>query len=952
VTAGPGVPGRRRDTASEIPPPPPRLTPALTPRGRLVLVEADDASEIEPALARRLVDAFARGSGEGLLHLGGAEVGVPLPPVFAYWREFGARYITAVCARPGDDTRHTPVPPPGAADLDALALGAPAMPGAEYVGAPVLEALWLEIDAAFEARRASQPGSTTGALLKQLDPAWNAVGRVHFNLAENRRDGAAPFAFLATYTHQLSARGTARHVPLGEALREYAGARNRDRLLSLLLPVQRAAERCPWLRDMVDAGEIFHPLRWTAGEAFRLLADVPELERAGVIVRTPAAWRAGRPPRPRVTATVGSRPPAGLGAGALLDFRVELTLDGERLTPEEVARLLAGAGGLALVRGRWVEVDPERLRRTMEQFREAERLASEAGLTFAEAMRWLAGADVAAAGDADTPDPTWSHAVAGEWLADTLRQLRSPESIEALDPGRELRGTLRPYQDAGVRWLHLLSRLGLGACLADDMGLGKTIQVLALLLLRRREAAGSPDSARPRDAEVDRRNAGRRVPSPESRLPSLLVAPASLVANWQAEIERFAPSLRTVVAHPSVMPAAELKALDARGVADADLVITTYGSLLRLPWLADARWEHVILDEAQAIKNPGAKQTRAAKRLAGRSRIALTGTPVENHLADLWSIFDFVNPGLLGSAKQFGAYVKRLTTATTATTAAAPRNPYGPLRELVRPYILRRLKTDRSVIADLPEKTEVTAYCQLSRKQVALYQKAVRELAEQVAGADGIRRRGVVLAFLLRFKQLCNHPSQWLSDDRWDPGDSGKFDRLRELAEVIAAKQEKVLVFTQFREATAPLAAYLQTVFGRPGVVLHGGTAVGKRAALVRQFQEDELVPFFVISLKAGGSGLNLTAASHVIHFDRWWNPAVENQATDRAFRIGQRRNVLVHKFVCRGTVEEKIDQLIASKTQLSTELLDGGGEIDLTALGDEELMRLVALDLPTAMEE
>jgi SNF2 family DNA or RNA helicase len=317
---------------------------------------------------------------------------------------------------------------------------------------------------------------------------------------------------------------------------------------------------------------------------------------------------------------------------------------------------------------------------------------------------------------------------------------------------------------------------------------------------------------------------------------------------------------------------------------------------------------------------------------------------VENRLGDLWSIFDFVNPGLLGTSKEFGRFAKRL--------AERPHGSYGPLRELVRPYILRRLKTDKSVIADLPDKTEIKAFCALSRHQAALYQQAVEELAEQLAEASGIRRRGLVLAFLMRFKQICNHPSQWLRDGAWSEADSGKWARLRDIAEVVAAKQEKMLVFTQFREVTAPLAAFLGSVFARPGLVLHGETEVKKRKDLVRRFQEDEAVGFFVLSLKAGGSGLNLTAASHVVHFDRWWNPAVENQATDRAFRIGQTKNVLVHKFVCRGTVEEKIDELIEGKRQLSTSLLEGGADLLLTEMKDEELLKLVALDMNKALKE
>jgi non-specific serine/threonine protein kinase len=792
------------------------------------------------------------------------------------------------------------------------------MTGAEYLTAEVLQTFWQELDAAFGIELAESKCGVQD-FLKQRNPAWNLVGRVHFNLAENRKDQEAPFAFLATYTTRLSAQAKAQHLPLGQALCEYAGAANKDRLLSLLLPVQRASETCPWLKAIVDAGEIFHPLRWTPKEAMQLLRDVPQLETAGVVIRMPAGWRANRPPRPQVTAQIGGKAPSGLGQHALLDFRMEVTLDGERLTNAEIGELLAKSDGLALVRGRWVEVDREQLGRMMEHFRAVERKAAENGLGFREAMRLLAGADVAAG---DTPAAAyaeWSQVVAGPWLAETLKGLRSPEGLARIDPGALLNGTLRPYQQVGVRWLYLLAKLGLGACLADDMGMGKTIQVLSLLLVLKRQTNGKQQ-------------------------PSLLVAPASLLANWASELERFAPGLKALIAHPSALPAADLKTLEPDRLQDVDLVITSYGSLLRVPWIAEVAWRLVVLDEAQAIKNPDAKQTRTAKGLNARARFALTGTPIENRLGDLWSIFDFVNPGLLGSSKEFTNFVKRL--------ADRPHNSYGPLRELVRPYILRRLKTDKTVIADLPDKTEVKAFCQLSRKQAALYEQAVKELAEQLADAEGIRRKGLVLSFLMRLKQICNHPSQWLGDGSWSEDDSGKWARLRDIAEVIAAKQEKVLVFTQFREVIAPLATFLGSVFGRPGLVLHGETEVKKRKEVVRRFQEDEATGFFVLSLKAGGAGLNLTAASHVVHFDRWWNPAVENQATDRAFRIGQTKNVLVHKFVCRGTVEEKIDQLIESKRQLSKDLLEGGADLLLTELKDEDLLRLVALDINKALKE
>jgi non-specific serine/threonine protein kinase len=420
------------------------------------------------------------------------------------------------------------------------------------------------------------------------------------------------------------------------------------------------------------------------------------------------------------------------------------------------------------------------------------------------------------------------------------------------------------------------------------------------------------------------------------------VAPASLLANWQAEIERFAPALSIAVAHPSAMPPAEVAGADLEGV---DLVITTYGTLARVEGLRSREWWLAILDEAQAIKNPAARQTQAVKALKSRARIALTGTPVENRLGDLWSIYDFLDPGLLGSAREFSAFARRL--------GDRPGDGYAPLRRLIQPYLLRRLKTDRSVVADLPDKTEVKAFCLLSGAQAALYQQTVGELERALAGrAQGIERRGVVLAYLMRFKQICNHPAHWLGEGAWDEAGSGKLARLREIVEAVAAKQEKLLVFTQFREATEPLAAFLAALFGRSGLTLHGGTAVKDRGGLVRRFQDDPTVPFFVLSVKAGGVGLNLTAASHVVHFDRWWNPAVEDQATDRAYRIGQHRNVLVHKLVCRGTVEERIDRLIEDKQTMVRGVLQGGGETLLTEMSDEELMAMVALDLHRATAE
>jgi non-specific serine/threonine protein kinase len=901
--------------------------PMLTPQGHLVLAPTDEARILPDNLRDRLEAAVERGAGHWLLELGIREVGTPLPADFAYWRDFAGRYITTLCtsAQPAGvagPAAVSAIETPPAAVLAEMASAAPPMPGGEYLNADVLAALWEKIETACRAELADAK-QTLQEFLKGRNPAWHLVGRVHFNLAENRSDEEAPFAFIATYTTRLSAQSRAQHLPLAEALREYAGAKSKTRLLSLLKPVREAARECPWLTAMVESGELYHPLRWSAAEAFQFLTDVPKLEAAGIVVRAPSAWSSGRPPRPKVRASIGGRVPSVLGKDALLDFQVALTLGEERLTTAETRALLKGSDGLQFLRGRWVEVDRGKLKQLLDRFRKIETAAAGGGLPFSDAMRLVAGVAVDEEQLGDPSDSDWSTVSAGSWLAETLKGLRSPDGLAHVDPGPALQARLRPYQQAGVRWLYLLHRLGLGACLADDMGLGKTIQVLSLLLILKHEST-EQHTATP------------------TRVPSLLVAPASLLANWAAEIERFAPTLRFLIAHPSASSAEDLKAMTSKTLAAIDLVITSYGALLRYDWLSSTRWRVLVIDEAQAIKNPGAKQTRAVKKLIAHTRIALTGTPVENRLGDLWSIFDFTHPGLLGSGQAFGRYVRRLAEAKT----------YRPLRELVRPYILRRLKTDKSVIADLPDKTEMKAFCYLSATQAALYQRAVEELAEALDRSEGMGRKGVVLSFLMRFKQICNHPSQWLGDGAWAETESGKFARLRELAEVIAAKQEKVLVFTQFREATQPIAAFLGHVFGREGMILHGGTPVSKRKELVRRFQEDELSPFFVLSLKAGGAGLNLTAASHVVHFDRWWNPAAENQATDRAFRIGQSRNVLVHKFVCRGTVEDKIDQLIESKQSLVKDVLEGGTELQLTELSDRELLNLVALDTHSAQAD
>ena len=893
----------------------------VTPHGFL-LMESDPAGSpwTDLEAARRVAAAFAESPGRGLLQLGSRELNTVLPPAAAWWRELARRYLTRLCHTPDLEQARAvaPSPPPSELEWAALIESAPPMRGGEYLSSDLLGGLWCQLEERVRAEIGRHPQGA-GAWLKDCHPLWHLVGRVTFHLAEHKKDPTHPFAFMASYASRISSLSRVQHLPLGRALEEYAGAKNKQALISLLSPIQKAAAESQFIKALVDSSRIFRALPWTPSEAYRFLQDVPVFERAGIIVRLPDWWKGGRPPRPRVSVRIGQNRVSGLGADTLLDFSAEMTIEGEPLSEAEWQQLLQAADGLALVRGKWIEVNPEQLQQALVHWKQVEKMARRDGLTFFEGMRLIAG--FSAGGPASVSDRPpgaeleWAGVQAGRWLDEVLAELRDPARIAAQEGIPGLRAQLRPYQAVGVNWLWFLARLGLGGCLADDMGLGKTLQVLALLLRRKAEATAD-------------------------RAPSLLVVPASLLSNWRAEIERFTPSITFAIVHPSE-PDYGASSLDSPAIGRADVVITTYGMVARLEAFRRRVWDLAILDEAQAIKNAQTGQARAVKELKASGRFALTGTPVENRAADLWSIFDFLNPGLLGSASAFVKFIR--------AREAAEHPDYAPLRALTRPYILRRLKTDKRVIADLPEKTEVRAWCSLTKTQAALYQKAVEDLAEGLEQADGIQRKGLVLSFIMRFKQICNHPSQWLGDGAYAPETSGKFSRLRELAEAIAERQEKALVFTQFREIIDPLAAFLAEVFHRPGLVLHGGTPVAQRRNLVESFQRDDGPPFFLLTVKAGGAGLNLTQAAQVVHFDRWWNPAVENQATDRAFRIGQKKNVLVHKFVCRGTIEERIDQVIEEKKSLTAEILEGGGEKLLTELGNEELLRFVALDLQRA---
>lgn len=868
----------------------------LNPGGRLICLQQKGA----------IAELFDKGPTAGLLRLAGLKDRSALPEDSSarYWREIGETYLRVLCHLPEGTGAELDPPPPDAAQIAEWLLNAPPMQGAEYLTAEVFTELWDKLSE-WTREQVTHLGSIA-ALLEEVAPAWSRVGRVTLHLAENKSDPDYPFAFMVSYASGLGATGRLRNLPIGKALQEYSGAADKSVLLKLLEPLHLASQSCPFMAHLVESGDVYHPLAWLPAEAHTFLQSIPAYEDSGLMVRLPNWWRK-RGHRPSVTATVGEKK-GSVGLDALLDFTLDVVVDGQALSPEEVELLLQGDDGLVLFRGQWIEVDREKLREALDHWK---KLEAQGGVSFVEGMRLLAGASADLKDDETEEERTWAFAEAGSWLSKTLRQLTSPA---AGSPPAQLQATLRPYQAQGLEWLWFCTQTGLGACLADDMGLGKTIQVLAALL-RKKET--SPDSP-----------------------PALLIVPASLIGNWKREVAHFAPSLRLFIAHRSETPEADLNSLPTEALGQTDLVITTYGMLTRLDWPAQTDWSWVILDEAQAIKNHGSRQSKAVRKLKAKARIAMTGTPVENHLGDLWSLFDFINPGLLGSAAQFKGFVRKLREREQAH--------YAPLRRLTSPYILRRLKTDKSIIDDLPDKTEMKVYCGLSAAQARLYVQTAEQLERDLSEKDGIERKGLVLAYLMRFKQICNHPDQLTHVGDFAPGDSAKFGRLAEICGEIASRGEKALIFTQFKEMTEPLENHLATVFGRRGLVLHGGTPIKQRSRMVEEFQRDDPdgPAFFVLSLKAGGTGLNLTAASHVIHFDRWWNPATENQATDRAFRIGQKRNVLVHKFVTSGTLEEKIDALISEKQETAEAVLSGGADKTLTEMNDRELLDFIRLDL------
>lgn len=638
--------------------------------------------------------------------------------------------------------------------------------------------------------------------------------------------------------------------------------------------------------------------------AYQFLTDKAQaLELCGVRVLLPAWWtRKGTKLRLTARAQVQSprlRGKSGLSLDAIAEFQWQVALGDEVLSLEELQALATLKQPLVRVRGQWVQMSAAEIETALAFWKN--QAATRASVR--DVVRMALGAGQPPGG------MEFDGVMAEGWIAELLDQLDGRVPFTELSPPSGFHGTLRPYQARGYSWLEFLHRWGLGACLADDMGLGKTIQTLSLL---QREWEGG------------------------HKRPVLLICPTSVVGNWSKEAARFTPDLPVLVHHGLTRTKSAEFTTAAQQHA---LVLSSYALLHRdFAILKEVPWAGVILDEAQNIKNPETKQAKAARALAADYRVALTGTPVENNIGDLWSIMEFLNPGFLGNQSEF----KR----RFFVPIQARRDPDAVthLKRLTGPFILRRLKTDKSIIADLPEKMEMKVFCTLTKEQASLYAAVVKEAVPTLDAAEGIQRRGVILATLSKLKQVCNHPTQFLGDNSELLGRSGKLARLTEMLEEIIPLGERVLIFTQFTEMGTLLRRHLQEHFGREVLFLHGGTTKPQRDRMVERFQaEGEGPQVFLLSLKAGGTGLNLTRATHVFHFDRWWNPAVENQATDRAFRIGQTKNVQVHKFLCIGTLEEKIDEMIERK-QAVAEAVVGTGEGWLTELSTAALKELFAL--------
>lgn len=756
----------------------------------------------------------------------------------------------------------------------------PFMLNEQYVTHEYIDNLFNEIFSIF-IEEIKETSSTVSSYFKKKNENLNVASRIYFHLVENKNDNNEkyPFAFLATYAKKEN--NECLHTPLKKALIEFE--HDQEKLIYLLSAVTKASEKSDLVKKLVNSGELFSPTYFTVNDAYIFFKEVAFYESLGIMCRIPK-WQRVRKNTATIKLSINKK--SSFNLTALLNLSPQIYIDDEVMSIEDLKQILNSGQYLTKYKNKWMNTSKEAIETILKSIEDLEKNKNN-NLTLFELMRLEFNPNKSLGID----DGVIIELDYNDWYDNFKKELSSPSLMEDVNVPKNLKATLRPYQQTGFNWLSKMIEFGLGACLADDMGLGKTLQIITLLT---------------------------KIYETED-IKTLLVVPASLIMNWKKEFNKFS-NIDPVIIHTS----AGIKIDDIN--FEKKVYITSYKLASKL---VDYEFDMLIIDEAQAIKNVGTMQTKTIKLIKSTYKIALTGTPIENNLGDLYSLFDFLNAGLLGTQRDF---VKK-------ANKFVDEDNFAELRALVKPFILRRLKTDKTIISDLPKKLEIDKYIELKNEQVILYQKEIENLTKELEEEEV--PKGLILNYIMKFKQIVNHPSQFLNDGVFNESDSGKFDALKIIASTVKDNHEQMIVFTQFKEMTEPLNKFLKNIFGEEGLVIHGSTSVLKRDEYVTKFNSEKYVPYIVLSLKVGGTGLNLVSANHVVHFDRWWNPAVENQATDRAYRIGQNKNVFVYKFICSNTIEEKIDEIIKSKQSLSDNVLKSSSDAWISKLNKKEILNL-----------
>ena len=688
---------------------------------------------------------------------------------------------------------------------------------------------------------------------------------------------------MVTYTTKIE--NVVKHFPLKYALKEYKNSI--EKLQKLTDVIYKISKKSLLIKKLVESGEIFSPIYLSEEEAYQILNEISLYESNGIVCRIPNWWEQ-RNENTSIKIDIEQRKRDSFGYFKpinLVNVSPSMYYNDIQISDTEIDILLNQTEGLSFFKGKWVEINNKKLKELLIAYNELK----EDGTTLKEVLKINSKTNSKISNiNIEFNNEDWLCKIAEKNLE------MYPEIIKIPDT---FKGTLRPYQNEAYKWLLAMSQYNFGVCLADDMGLGKTVEILAFL-------------------ETYRKMSDKKV---------LLIVPSSLLNNWENEIKKFTPELDYYIA----------KKIDSDywKIKNSFLTITTYQISQKLSLIYDLNWGIVILDEAQAIKNPEAIQSRKIKSIHRDMSIAMTGTPIENNLLNLWSIFDFLNAGLLGSQNEFRKNYDIKDSSLKNISS---------LSRIIKPFILRRLKSDKQIISDLPEKNENNIYIELSKKQIILYKEVVSEISNRSLTEENIfTQKRIILTTILHLKQICNHPSQYTGEDNFDINDSGKFMALKDICEIIFEKREKVLIFTQFKEITKPLNNVLKEIFKKDGFIITGDTSTPKRNEYIEKFQNED-IPYMILTLKTAGVGLNLTSAENVIHFDRWWNPAVENQATDRTYRIGQKKNINVYKFISKNTIEEIICSLLDEKTKLSNSVIDNIDNSILKKLSYEELIEAI----------